>query len=257
MGKPRSQEDGVQAPRDVSEGSEGKKAAAFEPLNQAQRAKLVQTNVHFHLGAEHYSQGQYDQKSNDRRLATDGDVAAGYMCDTTGYNTDAYEFQYCKNVKVGETYEIHYPYSSAGAVAAALDDDVTSLSDGLGSAANGRSLLNPFLVVQGQVFFIVNDDNYYYDDMVHGWQTGLAAEDSVMYAGSTTGPSHTNEVCSPYAVSWHVDRKCHPVSAKAFDKMCQDMKTEYDMYADTYPHGSRILLDKAFVVPWSEVQTLG
>ena len=32
------------------------------------------------------------------------------------------------------------------------------------------------------------------------------------------------EICSPYRVSWHVDRACNMVSAKTLDNMCKVMK---------------------------------
>ena len=74
-------------------------------------------------------------------------------------------------------------------------------------AANGRGLLNPMIVVQGQIFQIVNGAATV-DDMLHGW-TVVGHDNSVMYPGSTTGQSHDNEVCSPYSITWHVDKDCH------------------------------------------------
>ena len=76
-------------------------------------------------------------------------------------------------------------------------------------AANGRGLLNPMIVVQGQIFQIVNGAATV-DDMLHGW-TVVGHDNSVMYPGSTTGQSHDNEVCSPYSITWHVDKDCHQV----------------------------------------------
>ena len=66
-------------------------------------------------------------------------------------------------------------------------DDVNAdnLADGLGSAANGRGLLNPMIVVQAQIFQIVNGAATV-DDMLHGW-TVVGHTDSVTYSGSTTG----------------------------------------------------------------------
>merc|ERR1712217_417222 len=60
-----------------------------------------------------------------------------------------------------------------------------------------------------------------------------------MYPGSTTGPSHDNTVCSPYAITWHVDKACHQVPPESFDKLCEDMEKLYGMEKDLYPHGSR------------------
>ena len=53
---------------------------------------------------------------------------------------------------------------------------------GLPGAANGRGLLNPMVVVQGQIFQIVQGGPTV-TDMLHGW-TVVGHENSVMYPGS-------------------------------------------------------------------------
>jgi hypothetical protein len=226
-------------------------------LNEAQAAFLPLTNVHFHLGAEHkteaYSDGTasaaYDA-THARRLA-EGAVRPGWMCSTSDLSTEqlaSYTFQYCKgDVAVGKSYEVHYVHSSAGYSQSDLvDASVDGIEDGLGGAANGRGLLNPMIVVQGQVFQIVNDADVV-DDMLHGWSV-VNHTNSVMYAGSTTGPSHNNQVCSPYSITWHVDKECHRVSPASFDNLCKQMKDTYDLENDLYPHGSRVILDAKYVV---------
>jgi hypothetical protein len=150
-----------------------------------------------------------------------------------------YEFQYCKgDVAVGKSYEIHYVHSSAGYTKEeGTEAEVDGIDDGLGGAANGRGLLNPMVVVEAQVFQIVNGaDNV--GDMLHGW-TVVGHNNSVMYSGSTTGPSHTNSICSPYVITWHVDKDCHLVSPASFDNLCKQMKDMYKLTADLKPHGSR------------------
>merc|ERR1711920_110504 len=127
-----------------------------------------------------------------------------------------------------------------------VDASVDGIEDGLGGAANGRGLLNPMVVVQGQVFQIVNDADVV-DDMLHGWSV-VNHTNSVMYAGSTTGPSHNNQVCSPFAITWHVDIKCHQVTPESFDNLCKDMKELYNLEVDLYPHGSRKLVSPQYVV---------
>lgn len=101
--------------------------------------------------------------------------------------------------------------------------------------------------VQGQVFTVVNDDRYYYPDMIRGWivdaDMGMG-QDIAKYTGSTTGDSLSNEICSQYApITWQVDRKCHMISASSFDKLCYDMKMQKDdMADDLHAHGSRELV---------------
>ena len=42
-------------------------------------------------------------------------------------------------------------------------------------------------------------------------------------------------------VTWQVDRGCHKVSAKAFDKLCKAMPEQKDdMAEDTEPHNARV-----------------
>jgi len=231
-------------------------------LNVAQSKMLPQANVHYHIGAEHksdYYKDDTDSKAYDahRRLASGRRLSAsprpGWMCAApSAGELKAYTFTHCKGtVTVGKSYEIHYVHSSAGYDAEHLKGaDIDLMNDGLGGAANGRGMLNPMVTVQAQVFQIVNDGTTKPEipDMIHGWQTAAVGANGVMYAGSTTGASHTNTICSPYAITWHVDTACHKVSAAHFDNMCSMMAATYKMDADLYPHGSRILLDPKWVV---------
>jgi len=93
-------------------------------------------------------------------------------------------------------------------------------------------------------------------DLLHDWNAGPAHNDTVMYQGSTTGQSHDNEICSPYSITWHVDRTCHMVSPFSFDKLCGDMFATYGMKLDLEPHGSRKLVDPQYVVPAVHVTPL-
>jgi len=112
--------------------------------------------------------------------------------------------------------------------------------------------------VQSQVFQIVNDDvtpEYQYMDLIKGaWVADGKWKDVAKYTGSTTGTSRDNYVCSRFTpVTWQVDRKCHLISAKSFDKLCEDMKKIKsegggdDMTDDLHAHGSRIASDPRLV----------
>lgn len=252
----------AQAPRDLSTGAQGSRSAKAAVLSVAQAARLPQTNIHFHLGAEHKSDFYYDTSDSDaydadnhRRLLAEGSVRPGNMCpadDLTEDQLEPYDWKYCKGeMHVGKSYEVHYVHSSAG------NSEFSDLTDGLGSAAGGRGLANPMLVVQAQIFQIVNDDlpEHMDSDLVHGWDH-TEHVDAVMYSGSTTGGSNNNEVCSPYVVSWHVDIHCHQISAAAFDNMCRMMGENYGLAADTHPHSSRVPVDESLVVPADEVYPL-
>ncbi|CAE7549263.1 unnamed protein product [Symbiodinium sp. CCMP2592] len=252
-------------PRDLTAGAVGSMTPKAATLTDDQANFLPLVNVHFHLGAEHKTEAYsddtdsiaYDAASSGRRLA--GNVRPGFMCSKSSLNANqlaAYNFTYCKgDVQVGKSYEIHYVHSSAGMDNNATDEkNADLLADGLGGAANGRGLLNPMIVVQGQIFQIVNGAATV-DDMLHGW-TVVGHDNSVMYPGSTTGQSHDNEVCSPYSITWHVDKDCHQVSPESFDNLCKQMSEAYGMYADLYPHGSRKLVSSQYVVKSEFVKPL-
>jgi hypothetical protein len=252
--KPACDDAEPQSPRDLTDGAEGELTPKAATLNAAQAEFLPLVNVHYHLGAEHRSEAFQDQTDSDaydggRRLATG--VRPGYMCAAVPTASDVnYTFKHCLGeVEVGKTYEVHYVHSSAGYAPEDIDDaDVDGIEDGLGGAANGRGILNPMIVVQGQIYQIVpaEDGGETNDDLLHAW-TVTDHTSAVMYAGSTTGQSHDNKVCSPYHITWHVDKQCHKITPESFDNLCKQMRDLYDMEYDLYPHGSRTIVDKKYV----------
>ena len=107
------------------------------------------------------------------------------------------------------------------------------------------------VVVNALVIHIINSaaDAYSFDDLKSSWdiasKNGVQVvthdnTNSFMYAGSTTGSSFNNDVCSPYAITWHVDPRCHLVSAASMDKMCEQLKAEG--VTDVSSHNSRELV---------------
>jgi hypothetical protein len=113
------------------------------------------------------------------------------------------------------------------------------------------------VAIESIAYTIVNDDDHTYTDLVHGWDLpGLDTSSRVMYPGSTTGNSFNNEFCSPFTVSWHVDKKCHAVSASSFDQMCCTMRDTYGMKADLSPHSARQIVSPQWVAPGDEVLPL-
>ena len=247
----------------------GNDAGDVEPIGTPYfEAGLCPVNVHWHLGAEHRSEGQFDENGTgpadaSRKLLAEAEVQRGGRC----YHYDAtdpkfmtaYDWKHCVDMKVGETYEVHWPHSAFGAcgtpnqyqtpfydgVFCALDQETAA---SVGSATTGDVALvslNTQVGVQSQTFTIVNDEDYYYPDLMRGMIVdGDRGTEITGYTGSTTGTSRDNEVCSSYGpISWHVDRTCHMISASSFDKMCADMKSQRDdMSGDFYAHGSRVVV---------------
>jgi len=228
--------------------------------------KMCPVNVHWHLGTEHYSAGEYDENGDSphgniarpdwasRGLAS-SDVRAGFRCNHFDAEdakfTAPYEWKHCEGMEVGETYEVHWPHSSAGDCGTInqyqspfYDGVFCNLPMEVFSTLKSQDIASN-VGVHGQVFTIVNDESYYYGDMIRGMVVDKdMGQDIAMYTGSTTGSSVDNEMCSQYApITWKVDRKCHMISASSFDKMCFDMKMQRDdMGDDLHAHGSRELV---------------
>ena len=221
------------------------------------QAGLCPVNVHWHLGTEHYSLGQYDETGggpsdiSDRRRKA-GKVREGFRC--TRYDasdpqfTTAYDWKHCKNMEVGQTYEVHWPHSAAGACGT-LNQYQTPFYDGVfcnWATVGNVSRIHRQIGVQAQIYVVVNNESYFYPDLIRGMIVdGDRGADIAIYTGSTTGTTRNNTICSAYTpITWQVDRKCHLVSASSFDKMCADMLAQRDdMSADTQAIGSRVLVD--------------
>jgi hypothetical protein len=250
-------------------------------------AGLCPVNVHWHLGTEHYSVGQYDEhgtgptytssrrrsrrmQEEERRLRegglerrlpglyyeANGEYRRGFRCSLyDSYDpifTTEYNWSHCVDMHVGETYEVHWPHSAAGACGTP-NQYQSPFYDGVFCMPNIISLdpLNTFtkIGVQAQIFTIVNDESYFYPDLMRGMIVdGEYGADMAKYTGSTTGTTRDNTVCSRYTpITWQVDRMCHLISASSFDKMCADMKTvRDDMSMDLHAHGARELVATEF-----------
>jgi len=126
-----------QAGADVTKGFAGKLETAIKPITIPYHKTangLCPVNVHWHVGAEHRSEKQYDENGKSpkkagtpaagRRLnATERSLAGGerygFACMHYDANkpmyTTPYKWQHCVGMHVGETYEIHWPHSALGA----------------------------------------------------------------------------------------------------------------------------------------------
>jgi hypothetical protein len=154
---------------------------------------------------------------------------------------------------VGETYEVHWPHSTLGACGTPnqyqypfYDGVFCKATTALLQSLSAQDIAAN-VGVQGQVFTIINDENYFYPDLARGMIVDSDHDmgtDVAAYTGSTTGTTRSNSVCSAYTpITWQVDRKCHLISASSFDKMCADMlQMRDDMSGDLHPHGARELV---------------
>jgi len=249
---------GPQAGANVSDGYTGlMEYNGTEPISKPYyETDLCPVNVHWHLGAEHLSDGQFDADGHGpsdiehRRLASGkerkGNLCHHYKEDDSKF-TEHYEWKHCLGMEVGQTYEVHWPHSKAGACGTP-NQYQSPFYDGVFCHGSKLTLSNlPQEVgVQAQVFTIVNDESYFYPDLIRGMIVdGEMGADMAIYVGSTTGTSRNNESCSMYnPITWQVDRTCHMISASSFDRMCGEMKAQRDdMSSDLHAHGSRITVD--------------
>ena len=252
-----------QSGANVTEGYQGQFNSSVSPIvDPFFTAGLCPVNVHWHLGAEHLSVGEYDESGTGpsdiherRRLS--GKTRQGFQCklydESDTKFTKPYEWKFCTDMEVGQTYEVHWPHSAAGACGTP-NQYQTPFADGVFCMIDKITATHSQIGVQGQVFTVVNDETYYYPDLMRGMIVDGSGDansmgvDVAKYTGSTTGTSVDNTICSQYApITWQVDRKCHLISASSFDKMCADMLSQRDdMSTDVYPHGSRELVNDTY-----------
>jgi len=251
-----------QAGANVTKGFKGTlHAADRKPITGAYADHgLCPVNVHWHLGAEHLSVGQFDAKgtgpAHRRELAANarqGLQCHHYKADEAKWTTP-FPWEHCVGMEVGQTYEIHWPHSAAGACGTPWQMqtpfyDGVFCKDGIIDIAP----LNTYekIGVQSQTFTIINDEDYFYGDLIKGMMVNTEKKqgwDMAYYTGSTTGTSRDNSVCSRYTpITWQVDRRCHIISASSFDKLCKDMKAQKDdMKDDLYAHGAREVVARDF-----------
>jgi hypothetical protein len=237
---------GPQAGANVTAGYKGNMLVDHVPLTTPYWMNgMCPVNVHWHLGAEHLSVGQYDAEGGVPAEEIDGGIRQGHQCNMYDAEdskfTTPYDWKYCKNMEVGQTYEVHWPHSAAGACGTP-NQYQTPFYDGVFCTDGILNDTARQVGVQAQIFIVVNDDTHFWPDLMRGMIVdGDMGSDVAMYTGSTTGDARNNEVCSQYSpITWQVDRKCHMISASSFDKLCYDMLQQRDdMSGDVEPHGSR------------------
>lgn len=248
-----------QSGENVTEGYEGNIHVGYHPITEPfWKVGLCPVNVHWHLGAEHYSVGQFDENGSGPEVDATGTTPEddierlGFQCKHYDKNdpkfTTPYDWQYCINMTVGQTYEVHWPHSAAGACGTP-NQYQTPFYDGVFCVDGILNDTAHQIGVQAQVFTVVNDESYYWPDLMRGMIVeGDMGTDVDHYTGSTTGTSVNDTICSQFSpITWQVDRKCHLMSASSFDKMCADMLSQRDdMHDDLHPYGSRDLVPDDF-----------
>ena len=222
---------GPQTPRDITSIA-GTNPQAFPLAPESTQMNLC--NIHSHTNAEHKGPGF--------SVFVSDDTYGGYACNETTDLTDAElatpegEPAYGK-VKPGDTIEVHWVHSSCQ----------VSPGPGLGSCLSD-TCANPTLRVETQVFLVVNDDSAldfttfnYKGDVVNGVHQPAALPtgtgEPVVFLGSTTGPSFSQQTCSPLQVTWSVRPQCAKVSYSSLQAWAKD-----NAFDEKKSHGVRQLV---------------
>lgn len=228
-------EAGPQTPRDIANKT-GKNMADFSWAPDYAQMNLC--NIHTHTNAEH--------KGPDFNIFVNDSDHGGYACNETASLTedqlkDPFEGKGAyKNVKPGDTIEVHWVHSSC---------DIQP-GKGLGSCLS-ESCENPKLRVETQVFLLVNDpyaldfnDYTLSETKVNGFYQAKSIPSNmgepVVFRGSTTGPSYTQEICSPANVTWSVRPQCAKLNIASLHAWAE----KGNVFEETKSHGVRQLVTK-------------
>jgi hypothetical protein len=230
---PVCQNFGPQTPRDIASQA-GSNARAFPFAGAANTMNLC--NLHFHTNAEHKAPGF-------SVFAGPGEHG-GYKCNETSALTPA-ELRApangaCKGVKPGDTIEVHWVYSSCA----------VKPGEGL-KACLSPECANPTLRVEAQAFLVVNDSkatSFTSFDYSGAPASGLHQPKAlptgtgtpVVFRGSTTGPSFTQQKCSPLQVTWSVRPACAKIDIGSLHMWC-----EKNAFREDHAHGVRALVTAA------------
>ena len=224
---------GPQTPRDISFKG-GTNTADFPMANDVTKLNLC--NIHTHTNAEHKGPG-FSVFVNDSDYG-------GYACNNSDKLTEAELTDPAdgngayKKVKPGDTIEVHWVHSSCDVkpgptLGACLTDTCT----------------DPLLRVETQVFLVVNNPEKAHDftklaqpRRINGkYQAPRVPKgtgEPVVFRGSTTGPSYTQETCSPFKVTWSVRPRCTKVDIGSLHKWAEDG----NVFNETKSHGVRQLV---------------
>ncbi|MBR9765728.1 MAG: hypothetical protein GYB53_19950 [Rhodobacteraceae bacterium] len=224
---------GPQTPRDIALHA-GQNRVTF-PLAPPPEAMNL-CNIHTHTNAEHKGPGF-------SVLSTDP-AAGGYTCAgadrlTAAERADpAFGHGPFGHVKPGDTIEVHWVFSSC---------DVQP-GPGLGACLS-EACSNPTLRVESQVFLVVNDPFAldfatfaHAGTMLNGrpqpralpYNTGAP----VVFRGSTTGPSYSEQACSPLQVTWSVRPNCARLDISSLYRWAHNG----NVFEEEHSHGVRALV---------------
>ena len=210
---------GPQAPRDIDNPA-GNNGVVFEIAPPVEEMNLC--NIHFHRNAEH--------KSAAYSTFVEDGSNSGWACQEPAAGRLAQkhvEYNGCEGIAAGDTIEVHWVYTTCDIVS----EGVTPMGGGL-NACLTTVCSNPQLRVVAQVLLLQKDGEQKFAE------SPISHDDpTVVYTGSTTGTSYSNDHCSPFQVTWDVKKTCDSLDIDDFSKWCSTNK-----YKDHHAHGVRELV---------------
>jgi len=224
---------GPQTPRDIASRA-GDNARVWTLAPKPGQMNLC--NIHTHTNAEHKGPGfsvfAGDGKYGGYRCNGTSDLTAEELADPWGGKGPF------GNVKPGDTIEVHWVYTSC---------DVAP-GEGLGACLSD-ACSNPELRVEAQAFLLVNDPNAldfrdfdYAGAPLNGLHQPKALPrgtgEPVVFAGSTTGPSFSQQTCSPLQVTWSVRPYCARLDINSLHAWAQGS----NVFKEVESHGVRPLV---------------
>ncbi len=218
---------GPQAPRDIDK-LKGTNSVTFSVAPPA--AKMNLCNIHFHENAEHKAEAFSIYAG-----AGHNGYDSGYQCKLSKTLSKKElvptKEKICAgdhgDLSPGDTIEVHWVHSSCDV------EPGPTLNSCFSSAC-----ANPDLRVETQVFTLVNDAAALNFNALQSAQslpnnTGKPVE----FLGSTTGPSYSQAVCSPYQVTWSVRPQCAKLDINSVGEWCKS-----NVFDEDHAHGVRKLV---------------
>ena len=225
---------GPQTPRDITKtGGLNARVLALAP----KASELNLCNIHLHVNAEHKGPGfSVSGGAGDHggwKCNGSDDLTTAELTDPSG-GKGAY-----KGIVPGDTIEVHWVHTSCE----------VNPGKGLGSCLSD-ACANPALRVETQVFLVVNDpenaldyaDFAYAGNVVDGFHQAKSLPtgtgEPVVFAGSTTGPSYTQQACSPMQVTWSVRPQCAKIDISSLHEWAENG----NVFEEDHAHGVRQLV---------------
>lgn len=211
---------GPQAPRDIDK-TAGTNPVIFETAPEITDMNLC--NVHFHRNAEH--------KAAAYSTFVEDGTNSGWACQepAAGRLDEKHaEYEGCEGIAPGDTIEVHWVYTTCDTTS----EGVQPMGGGL-SACMTSTCSNPELRVVAEVFLLGKDAKTKFSS-----ESPVSHNDpTVVYTGATTGPTYSNNHCSPFQVTWDVRTTCDTLDIDDFSKWCSNNK-----YGEHHAHGCRELV---------------